>query len=278
MPPMLGTELLRAAALLGLCGLTASAAHAAPPDLTGMWSTPFRVHASGFPLMGGSTMWIPLSKGDPAKAPMMSLDKMSALVDKSVREHHGNPMFGLPPPPPPPYNAKGREIAAKIDPEAVHAQEIACYPSNVLWRIGFGPMQVVQGNREIAMIADGALARTIYLDGRSEKDALPQWSGHSVGEWKGDTLVIDVTSIRGDTFGLFNWPMTEAATVHEEYHLVDGGKRLALMESFFDPTYYTEPMRRLVYLDRKSDAEEVLDYTCEEGKADMIEMQAKPRP
>ena len=265
-------------AWLGISALAAPAAHAAPPDLTGMWATPFRVHASGYPLMGGTTMWIPLSKGDPAKAPMMTLDEMSALVDKSVREHHGNPMFGLPPPPPPPYNEKGREVAAKLDPEAIHAQAIACYPNNVLWRIGFGPMQVVQGTRAIAMIADGGLGRVVYLDGRSEKDALPQWSGHSVGHWNGDTLEIDVTSIRGETFGLFNWPMTEAAMVHEAYHLIDGGKRLALTETFFDPTYYAEPVRRLVYLDRRPDSDEVLDYTCEEGKADMIEMQSKSHP
>ncbi len=39
--------------------------------------------------------------------------------------------------------------------------------------------------------------RQIYLDGREHpKDLDPSWTGHSIGKWDGDTLVIDTVSLQ----------------------------------------------------------------------------------
>ena len=244
---------------------------AAPPDLSGMWAPPFRVHASGYPLMGGMTPWLPVSKGDPKTLHVATLDEMSTIVDRSVAEHRGNPTFGQPTPPAPPLNGAGQSVLAKTDLKALEERGVACYPANIVSRAG-GLGQIVQGKTAVAMVSDGGLGRTIYLDGRKEANTLPQWNGHSVGHWDGNTLKVVTTGIRGDTFGFQGWPMTEQATFTEEFQLARNGQQLVVRDTFFDPTYYTEPMRRMMYLDRQPPTDEVLDYTCTEGKADMVEM------
>ena len=252
--------------------VSSTSALAEPPDISGMWAPPFRVHSSGYPLMAGMTQWMAASRGDPATQHVPSLDELSVIADRSVAEHHGNPTFGSPQPPPPPLNDAGRAVLAKTDLKALEERGVACYPANIVSRNG-GIGQIVQGKRAVALVSDGGLGRTIYLDGRSEQNALPQWNGHSVGHWDGDVLKVVTTGIRGETFGFQGWPMTDKATFSEEFRLAAGGRRLIVTDTFFDPTYYTEPLRRMQLLDRRPATDEVLDYTCTEGKADMVEMQ-----
>jgi hypothetical protein len=58
-----------------------------------------------------------------------------------------------------------------------------------------GPLyQFVQSKDYLVMISDDDSPgfHQIYLDGRPHpKEPDPQWYGHSIGHWEGDTLVVD---------------------------------------------------------------------------------------
>jgi hypothetical protein len=258
-----------------LAGLLAGSAavQAAPhPDLSGTWSLPFEVHSSGFPLMGGTTPWLPASQGDPARFPIPTLQQLSDRVDDSVKNHQGNPTFALPPPIPAPLTQKGKEAAEKLDLKVEEKREINCYPSNVFHRVGggFQTVQIVQGMQSVAIIADGNdPSRVVYLDGRSHDNVLPQWNGHSVGHWVGDSLQVETAKIRGEALQR-GYPISEDARLLETFRLIKGGKVLEVNATFEDPTYYSEPLHKIMYLDRHPELQ-VTDYSCEEGKEDMIE-------
>ncbi len=262
-----------ALAFIAICagGIASGATH---PDLTGTWSRPFRVHSSGVPLMGGATRWMPVSNGDPKDAKIPSLDEMSAMIDKVVKANHGNPTAGFPPAPPAPLTAAGKQAAGQIDMALEEKRELNCYPANVLARVGggWGAVQIVQNDKAIAILSEGGVpGRTLFLDGRGHDNAVPQWNGHSVARWEGDTLKVETVKIRGESVPMQGkWPLSENAKLLEEFKLTNGGKTLQVRATFEDPQYYAEPLRMMMYLDRRPDIE-VTDYTCEEGKDDMIE-------
>lgn len=247
------------------------------PDLTGTWATPFRVHRSGYPLASGATPWVPISAGDVRAYPIPTLDQLSAIADRSVAEHHGVPIFGKPLPPALPYTAAGKIAQAAIDPKVSEAREVGCFPTNMIDRVGGSPIRIVQNPKAIAILAEGGVpGRTIFTDGRVATDPVPQWNGMSVGHWANGTLTVTTTAVRGETFGFMpKYPMDENARVTEEYTLSRDGNALDLMITLEDPTLYTEPMKRVVHMTRAEDVM-VTDYTCIEGKDDMIEMTTKP--
>jgi hypothetical protein len=245
-------------------------------DLSGTWSVPFQVHSSGLPMWSGVTPWLPASQGDPHQFPIPSLKQMNDRVDESVRTHNGNPTFAFPKPLPPPLTAAGRAAAAKIDTALENRRELNCYPSNVFARVGGGTqtVQIVQGRDAVAIISDGhEPGRIIYVDGRKRDDLPPQWNGVSSGHWDGDALQVVTIKIRGETLQA-GYPISEHARLLETYRLINDGKRLEVDATFEDPTYYTEALRQVMYLDPHPELR-VTDYSCEEGKEDMIETAQK---
>ena len=272
------------AAGLGICALAAMAGAPAQahPDLTGVWQSPFRVSAGGAPVIGGATQWMPVSAGDPLKVKVPSIEELVKRMDAmppggpgapnaAVRGHVGADPHRMGEGPLP-LTPAGQAAAAKLDPVALEQKRVACYPNNIFLRLPGNPVQIVQNEKAISFLTEFTPAgRTIFMDGRSNAKALPQWNGHSIGHWSGDTLKIDTVALRGGLFGFDN-PMSDNATLHEEYHLSPDHAKMIGVITFTDPAYYTEPLRKAVYLDRKPDME-VLDYQCEEGKDDMIETQ-----
>ena len=169
-----------------------------------------------------------------------------------------------------PLTPAGKAAAALLNPQQLEEQRVACYPANIFMRVPGSPVQIVQNKKAISFLTEFTPAgRTIFMDGRTNDNAVPQWNGHSIGHWDHGTLIIDTVALRGGLFGFEN-PMSDNATVHEEYHLSPDHKQLIGLITFTDPEYYKEPMRKAVYLDWRPDLE-VLDYQCEEGKEDMIE-------
>ena len=266
---------MMAAALVG----TVPAHAAGPPDLSGTWSLPFQVHSSGLPMWGGATPWLPASQGDPKKFPILTMQQLSAQIDESVKTHNGNPSLAAAPPIPPPLTAAGKKAAAMIDPKIERERELNCYPTNVFARVGGGAqtVQIIQGTKALAIISDGsAPGRVVYLDGRNHDEAVPQWNGHSVGHWEGAALKVETVKIRGDALRRPNgptqqgYPISADARLIEVFHLIDGGKKLEVDATFEDPAFYSEPLHRVMYLERHPELQ-LTDYSCEEGKDDMIE-------
>jgi hypothetical protein len=114
-------------------------------------------------------------------------------------------------------------------------------------------------------------ARVIHLDGRPHPPAsIRSWSGHSVGRWEGDTLVVDTRNFNdgggfyGSAGGSFGWD--ENLQVIERFSLYDSETLLYRFE-IFDPTAFTRPWTGELTLARSTDR--IYEYACHEGNYSM---------
>ncbi len=94
--------------------------------------------------------------------------------------------------------------------------------------------------------------RTVYMDGRAHPDISQRsHSGHSIGWWEGDTLVVDTTNF-SDHRSPYQIGVPSGARKHvvERYRLIDDGTRIAVEFVLEDPEYIAAPLthaRELIY-------------------------------
>ena len=65
------------------------------------------------------------------------------------------------------------------------------------------PFQIIQNDGLFAIITEHIDYRLIYTDGRRHPEDIldyPEWMGHSIGRWEGDTLVVDTIGMREETW------------------------------------------------------------------------------
>jgi hypothetical protein len=164
-----------------------------------------------------------------------------------------------------PYTAAARakqqdnfKNRAKLDPNN------KCYMPGVprMTYMGF-PFQIMQTPKAVILLSEYAhTTRNIFLSGE-HLDGLELWMGDSRGKWEGDTLVVDVTQLNGDTWldasGNHHSP---ALHVVERFTRtgVDTMQYEARME---DPTVYTRPWTIRFELRRHTEPNfRVLEYDC----------------
>lgn len=255
-------------------------------DLSGTWFPDFLTNEFGPPVTGRNTPWVPLSQGDPRQMKIATAAEQNKAVTERMLIEHGKA-------PAPAAAAGGRgggaggagggggggrgnqnaalNEAGKAEQAKRKPGEGNCSaPSNVFGKIG-SAMMVVQGKDRLMMSFDGyAPPRVIYLDNRTDEDAIPSWNGYSIGKWDGNTLRVKTTNLKGDSFQ-GTQPMSAAATLTEEYRITNNGKMMTIFATFEDPTYYKEPIRKMVYLDLKTTNNELVDSHCLEGTEDQID-------
>ncbi len=87
------------------------------------------------------------------------------------------------------------------------------------------PFEIVQMPNRILFVYEGGahVWRQVWMDGRAHpKDPNPNWLGHSVGHWEGDTLVVDSVGFNDRTWlDDARHPHTERLHVIEEYTRID---------------------------------------------------------
>jgi len=103
---------------------------------------------------------------------------------------------------------------------------------------------IVQNEKEIVQVHEvHAFARHIYMDGRPHPPAAllnPSTTGHSIGHFEDDTLVVDTVGfIGGNTPG--GGKIGPGTHLTERFRVVDGGKKLAVNFTWSDPAYYVKP-------------------------------------
>jgi hypothetical protein len=83
------------------------------------------------------------------------------------------------------------------------------------------PFEMVQTPSRILLVYEGGahVWRQIWMDGREHpKDPNPDWLGHSIGHWEGDTLVVDTVGFNDRTWlDDAGHPHTEQLHVIERY-------------------------------------------------------------
>lgn len=205
-----GARAIRALAVVLAC-LFGSAAHAAaPPDLTGVWTS----------ADGASLRTVP-----GAPAPVLPLRP-------EARQRH---------------EAFNRIVGPTGDtPGGVCLG--AGMPAAMLGAGGY-PMEIIQRPEQITVIYElHGETRRIYLGDRNvaEQDRIPSRVGYSSGRWEGDVLVVETNNLV-EQLDQRTTPHSEGATLVERYRLdgVDAqGRRLLVAElTMTDPAFYTEPVR-----------------------------------
>jgi hypothetical protein len=129
------------------------------------------------------------------------------------------------------------------------------------------PMEVYAGRDLIVFKMEYFdLYRVIFMDGRDHPpaDAPHTHSGHSVGHWEGDTLVVDTTHISPGTFMNNGFDHGENLHLTERFKVSEDGSTLWATQVYGDPRTFegrAGAARYLVWTKRPN--EYVLPYDCD---------------
>jgi hypothetical protein len=133
--------------------------------------------------------------------------------------------------------------------------------------------QIIQTPSILVLIHEGDVPghRLVYLDGREHpRDKDPTWTGHSIGKWDGDTLVIDTTG-----FNDRSWLSFEGAEPHTEMlHMTTRLRRLDLGHlevnvTLEDPGALKKPWKMKGISTLAPKGEEIGEYICNENNQDV---------
>jgi hypothetical protein len=120
-------------------------------------------------------------------------------------------------------------------------------------------------------LGDAGNHRVVYMDGRKHPDDLiPTWTGHSIGRWDGDTLVVDAAGFNDKWwFDRRGTPHTEQLHVIERYTRLNYGqiRNNATLE---DPGAFSRPVdltftARLLRPDPRTGVGDLLEFICNEN-------------
>lgn len=137
------------------------------------------------------------------------------------------------------------------------------------------PLEIVRSSEGFAILSPRHyMGRRIYTDGRPHPTGWdpPQYMGHAIGKWEGETLVVD-TSVLNDKTWLneAGWPHTDEMRLTERLRLMENGKVLEDQITIVDPKFYSKPLTVTRYWrSTPAAALPVIDYSCLERMQDKI--------
>jgi hypothetical protein len=106
------------------------------------------------------------------------------------------------------------------------------------------PFQIVQTPDLIAILTEHIDFRVFYLDGRAHPEDIyeyPEWMGHSIGRWDGDTLVVDTIGMREETWlDTAGFEHSAKLRMTERFEKT-GPDTIRLTVTIDDPAFYTKP-------------------------------------
>lgn len=172
------------------------------------------------------------------------------------------------------FTAYGAQRYKAVD----HMQD----PSNQCQPLGFfrgqqttfAPFQIVQ-SPEATMIGMEYVYnfRLIYTDGRKHPDDIydyPEWMGHSIGRWDGDTLVVDTIGFNDRT-----WLDTPGLEHSAKLHSIERFQKIApdLIKwtvTIEDPVFFAKPFTYAREFKRQNTR--IMSYSCTENEKDFAHM------
>jgi hypothetical protein len=144
-----------------------------------------------------------------------------------------------------------------------------CLPSGVP-RTNPYPWKIVQTPHLVVILYEGNIHsyRQIFLDRKTHpKDLDPTWFGDSIGQWEGDTLVVDTVGFNDKTWlDGHGHPHTDALHVIERYSRPVRG-RIVDQITIDDPKAYTKPWT--VIEKSQLAGVELHEYICNENNLDL---------
>jgi hypothetical protein len=182
-----------------------------------------------------------------------------------------------------PYSDKGKALYLKniaglkdgsIKDEARHL----CVPDGIPRILGNPyPFKIIQtpGQTTIAYELNRVF-RIVVMDKPQESahdlEILPYYSGHSVGHWEGDTLVIETAGFNEKTFlDATGAPHSDQMTTVERIRKISGGRQLEDVVTVNDPELLTKPFSARFVYDPHPDVR-LQDYVCGEPHRDISQV------
>jgi hypothetical protein len=149
--------------------------------------------------------------------------------------------------------------------------------------ITFGSPQLIAGYQSYSQILQTSTsvvlltemihdARVVPLDGRPHVSPTIQgWLGDSRGHWEGDTLVVDTTNYKRNSF---------MASSSEKLHVIErftrtGPESLKYEITVDDPGTWTKPWSLMIPL--KHSPNPIFEYACHEGNSGLVGILAGAR-
>ncbi|HEY1240936.1 MAG TPA: hypothetical protein VGF16_10285 [Bryobacteraceae bacterium] len=143
-----------------------------------------------------------------------------------------------------------------------------CLPHSVTdFDAHFNPKKIVHTQGLLAMLYESFHSwRQIFTDGRplpEQRD--PAWFGYSVGQWEGDTLVVNTVGINEKTWlDDSGHPHSDALHVIERFRRPDFG-HMQVELTIDDAKTYTRPWTVTIPWEFVADTD-LLDWVCENEK------------
>jgi hypothetical protein len=110
----------------------------------------------------------------------------------------------------------------------------------------------------------------VRLNAQHPKDPMPTWFGDSVGNWEGDTLVIDTIGFNGRTrLDTIGHPHSDQMHVVERWQRPDLG-HINYEITIDDPKTYTKAWKNTRTFILRTDWQ-IMEYSCEENNKDFLE-------
>ena len=134
------------------------------------------------------------------------------------------------------------------------------------------PAMIVQRPDIVTILTESQRTfRLVYTDGRGHPDDIyeyPEWMGSSVGEWEGDTLVVDTVAINDRTWlDTAGHEHSDQLHMTERFRLADPNS-LEHVVTYTDPVFFVKPFTtRRVFTRQIGDR--ILDHSCLENEKDL---------
>jgi hypothetical protein len=133
------------------------------------------------------------------------------------------------------------------------------------------PFQIIQSQGDIAIAYEYATANRVINMGKPKEAAVDTWMGTSNGHWEGDTLVVDVTGLNGESWfdrsGNFQ---SDSTHIVERYSLADAD-HINYEATIEDNTLFTRPWKISLPLYRRKEKNAQLnEFKCVEYAEELI--------
>lgn len=180
-----------------------------------------------------------------------------------------------------PYNEKGqaeyrKNIAGLKDGSITDDARRICVPDGIPRILGNPyPFMIIPARGHMVMTYElNHVIRIIIMDQKQvsaeELEIAPYFSGHSVGHWEGDTLVIETAGYNDSTFlDATGAPHSDQMTTDERIRKISDGKQLEDAVTVTDPEYLTKPFSARYVYDAHPELRIDASYNCGEPHRDI---------
>lgn len=174
-----------------------------------------------------------------------------------------------------PFTEWGREKFSRAAEETMAFDHgVFCLPEGYVrsWGTTY-PVEIVQKADRMAVLFENYGAfHVIQTDGREHPPSLdPSWFGNSVGNWEGDTLVVDTIGFNDKT-----WIDTAQHPHSEELHVVERFTRidathLGYEVTIEDPKVFTMSWKNTRVFTLMPKGQELMEHVCMENNKEVMD-------